>query len=382
MHDRLQDILGNGIFTVDGHSWKFQRKTAANIFSVKNFREFVETVFKNEMDLVFEKVNDSLSDPIDVHDLFFRFTLDGFAQIGFGTQLNCMNNQSIPFAMAFDRCQAAMDFRFFSPLWKLEEMIFFWKKIQLRRDMKTIRDFGLDLIQKRRSEPESPNNSRADLLTLFMRAKDADGNPFSDELLCDFILNFIIAGRDTTAQALSWAIYEITQYPKVQQKLLEEIENSIGQDAPTYDQCKEMKYANAVFNETLRLHPSVPKNVKEAAVDEVFPDGTVVPKGSLVAWSPYVMGRSKAIWGPSAREFDPDRWFNFSKPPSAFEYPVFHAGPRQCLGKNLAELEGVFVLVSLFQKYQISSVPDQSVSYGNSLTLPMNKPFLCNFKRR
>lgn len=174
---------------------------------------------------------------------------------------------------------------------------------------------------------------------------------------------------------------EICQYPKVQEKLLEEIKNSIGNDSPTYDQVKEMKYANAVFNETLRLHPSVPKNVKEAAIDEVFPDGTVVPKGSIVAWSPYVMGRCTNIWGPTAREFDPERWFN-SKPPSAFEYPVFHAGPRQCLGKNLAELEGVFVLVSLFQKYQITSVPGQSISYGNSLTLPMNKPFLCNFKPR
>jgi fatty acid omega-hydroxylase len=206
VHDRLQDILGNGIFTVDGHSWKYQRKTAANIFSVKNFREFVGTVFKEEMDLVIKKIDDSLDSPIDVHDLFFRFTLDGFAKIGFGTELNCMNNQSVPFAVAFDRCQATMDFRFFSPLWKLEEMVFFWKKIQLKRDMKTIRDFGLDLIRKRQSEGESPNNSRADLLTLFMRAKDADGKPFSDELLCDFILNFIIAGRDTTAQALSWAI--------------------------------------------------------------------------------------------------------------------------------------------------------------------------------
>lgn len=206
VHDRLSDILGNGIFTVDGHSWRFQRKTAANIFSVKNFREFVGIVFKEEMDLVISKVNDSLSTPIDVHDLFFRFTLDGFAKIGFGTELNCMNTDSVPFAVAFDRCQATMDFRFWSPLWKLEEMIFFWKKIQIRKDIKTIRDFGLELIKKRRSEGDIDCNSRADLLTLFMRAKDAEGKPFSDELLCDFILNFIIAGRDTTAQALSWAI--------------------------------------------------------------------------------------------------------------------------------------------------------------------------------
>lgn len=176
-------------------------------------------------------------------------------------------------------------------------------------------------------------------------------------------------------------ISEICQYPKVQEKLLEEIENCIGNASPSYDQVKEMKYANAIFNETLRLHPSVPKNVKEAAIDEILPDGTVVPKGSVIAWSPYVMGRCPRIWGPTAREFDPDRWIN-NKPPTSFEYPVFHAGPRMCLGKNLAELEGVFVLVSLFQKYHISAVPDQFVSYGNSLTLPMNKPFLCNFKSR
>ncbi len=143
-----------------------------------------------------------------------------------------------------------------------------------------------------------------------------------------------------------------------------------------------MKYANAIFNETLRLHPSVPKNVKEAVVDEVLPDGTIVPKGSVVAWSPYVMGRSSAIWGFNAREFYPERWIDNSKVYTSFEYPVFHAGPRMCLGRNLAELEGVFVLVSLYQNYEISAIPNQSVSYGNSLTLPMNQPFLCNFRPR
>ena len=143
-----------------------------------------------------------------------------------------------------------------------------------------------------------------------------------------------------------------------------------------------MKYANAIFSETLRLHPSVPKNIKQAVVDEVLPDGTIVPKGCMVVWSPYVMGRTESIWGPDAKKFNPDRWLNTSRVYTAFENPAFNAGPRVCLGKNLAELEGVFVLVSLIQEYKISVLRDQKITYATSLTLPMRYGLKCMIEHR
>ena len=123
-------------------------------------------------------------------------------------------------------------------------------------------------------------------------------------------------------------------------------------------------------------------NSRKVISDETLPDGTFVKKGSYITWCAYAMGRYESIWGQDAKIFNPDRWLDSSRVYSAFEYPVFHAGPRMCLGKTLAELEAVFVLVSLYQKYNIEALPNQKISYKDSLTLPMDAPFLCRFSQR
>lgn len=117
-----------------------------------------------------------------------------------------MNQDQVPFALAFDRCQAKVDYRFFSPFWKLEETLMFWKKWEMQRDIETIRSFANGIIQTRRNEPEEQRAARNDLLSYFMRLTSEDGKSLSEKTLTDYVLNFIIAGRDTTAQLLSWAV--------------------------------------------------------------------------------------------------------------------------------------------------------------------------------
>lgn len=163
---------------------------------------------------------------------------------------------------------------------------------------------------------------------------------------------------------------------------MDEIETTLQGRAPTYEEIKGMKYANAVFNETLRLHPSVPKNAKQCVKDEVLPDGTPIPKGTVISWCPYAAGRDTKIWGPDAEQFDPERWMDPTKTYSQFEFPAFNVGPRVCLGKALAELEAVFVLVSLMGKYKVIVVSGQNITYGNSLTLPMRHGIKCTVEHR
>jgi cytochrome P450 len=164
----------------------------------------------------------------------------------------------------------------------------------------------------------------------------------------------------------------LSRNPDSLAKLLTEIKDTLGDaTSPTYDQIKSMKYANAVFHETLRLYPSVPTEIKTANQDDTLPDGTFVPKGAVVSWSPYCMGRTTAIWGPDAKEFRPERWLEMERNPSPFDYPVFNAGPRVCLGKNMAELEGVFVIVSMLRVFEVSVLEGEKVTYANSVTLPM-----------
>ena len=128
------------------------------------------------------------------------------------------------------------------------------------------------------------------------------------------------------------------------------------------------------FYETLRLHPSVPANQKYALDDDIWPDGTVIKKGDYVVWSPWAQGRLESVWGPDAKEFKPERWFNEDgdlKRENQGVWPAFHAGPRVCLGQNLATLEALVALTMLIKKYRFKMAPGQNVTYQLSLTLPM-----------
>jgi cytochrome P450 len=139
------------------------------------------------------------------------------------------------------------------------------------KDIKTVQDFCTKIVKQRRLE----NNSRErfDLLSLFLDAKDINGNPFSDKELAEHVLNFIIAGRDTTAQALSWTVYYLHKNLEAVKKLVAEIKETLPNgESPSYDQIKKMKYTNAVFHDALRLAPSVPKNSKSVLKDDMLPD--------------------------------------------------------------------------------------------------------------
>jgi fatty acid omega-hydroxylase len=298
------------------------------------------------------------------------------------------------FAVSFDAVQVRMLQRFIVPWWQLEEKLTSVGKAQ-RAHIKVLRDFGSQIINTRREQmrqtagfsgsdaadttptiTKGPTRSTiygdSDLLSLLMKLKTDDGKDLDDNTLIDYLMNFIIAGRDTTASALSWTFFLLNQYPQVREKLVKEIDETLG-DAyePTYDQIKSMAYANAVFHETLRIFPPVPEEVKQAVADDIWPDGTTIKKGTLVSWSPYAMGRTEAIWGHDAKQFRPERWLEMKLQPSPFAYSVFNSGPRVCLGKQMAELEGVFVMVSILRKFRIVVQNPENVTYAISATLPI-----------
>ncbi|KAJ3280461.1 Protein kinase alk2 [Rhizoclosmatium sp. JEL0117] len=371
----FQDFLGHGIFNVDGERWKSQRKLAANIFN--NFNDFVNDVFSSEMN-EFSSVLETYSETgeeFDLQDLFFKFTFDSFMEIGFGVQMKSVRAvDKAPFMVAFDAIQSRIVKRVMNSMWKYSEFMTGDSKIHSEQ-IKTIREFGRLVIQEKRATQVSGEGNERDLLSLLMKVKDEKGNLPSDDDLVDYVINFLLAGRDTTAVTLSWAIFLLHQHPQTLHALLTEIKTVLTTDsAPTYDQIRtEMPYANAVFHETLRLYPSVPRGRKEVQKDITLPDGTFVPKGYWVSWSGYSMGRTEAIWGPDAKEFKPERWLKMEKQPSPFDYPAFNGGPRICLGKGMAELEGVFVLVEMMRQFEITVVKEDEVGYGMSLLLPMKK---------
>ncbi|CDH59581.1 cytochrome p450 [Lichtheimia corymbifera JMRC:FSU:9682] len=330
---------------------------------------------------------------LDFHDLMYRFTLDSFILLGFGVQLNGLKTEGkVPFAESFDQAQKNTFLRFINPFWRVSDAlskVLFPTSQSMDDHLKVVDTFAREVAEKRRGELASGMEFR-DLLSRFMTAHNNKGEPLNNDELRDIVLNFVIAGRDTTAQALSWGFYMLCCHPRVERKLYEEIKEYIDESimhdsAALYERIKDMKYAHAFFYEVLRLYPSVPLNMKYALEDDIWPDGTHIQKGDYILWSPFAQGRSEKVWGPDAREFKPERWIKPDgelRRESQGQWPAFHAGPRTCLGQNLATLEAIVAIIFLVKRYQFELVPGQEVTYQVSLTLPMKYGMKVTVKKR
>jgi cytochrome P450 len=208
------------------------------------------------------------------------------------------------------------------------------------------------------------------------------------KMLRDQLVSVLLAGRDTTACTLAWAIHELSQQPQIVQKLRNEIVETIGLERkPTYDDLKNMKYLQHVINETLRLYPVVPYNVRVALKDTTLPTGggpgghqpVSVPKGTPVGYSVLVMQRRPDLYPsaesgfPAVDEFVPERWDSWT--PKTWTYIPFNGGPRICVGQNFALTEMGYTLVRLLQRFgTIENRMEESQTMHADIVLQPGRP--------
>ncbi|CAL5195808.1 unnamed protein product [Lathyrus oleraceus] len=410
-HSYMEVLLGHGIFNVDGELWKKQRKTASLEFASRNLRDFSTKVFKEYALKLSSILNQAsfLNQQIDMQELLMRMTLDSICKVGFGVEIGTLNPNSPKnsFAQAFDTANIIVTLRFIDPLWKIKKILNLGSEGQLDKSIKTIDDFTYSVIRTRKAEIEDANKSgqqnqiKNDILSRFIELGE---NNASDKSLRDVVLNFVIAGRDTTATTLSWAIYMVMTHSHVAEKLYLELktfeENQAKEENVTLPQCDDenkdehelfnqrvvqfskllnkdslerLHYLHAVITETLRLYPAVPQDPKGVTEDDVLPDGTKIKAGGMVTYVPYSMGRMEYNWGPSAASFNPERWFHDGvlKNESPFKFTAFQAGPRICLGKDSAYLQMRMVLAILCRFYKFNLVPGHQVKYRMMTILSM-----------
>ncbi|KAJ3194544.1 hypothetical protein HK101_002496 [Irineochytrium annulatum] len=347
----------------------------------RNFRSVVGTVVATDVTRLVAKLLEAADTgtSIDLHQYFHNFTLDSFGRIGFGDDFGCLDTPADPppFARAFDSALEILVMRFINLFWRTTETL--WPgKPSLKDHIKVIDEFAMERIRLRREKIEKGGQREGrDLLDLFMEVRREDGEPLSDQQLRDVILNMILAGRDTTAQALSWTFLELTRNPWIVAGIREEVQRVLGaKRIPTFDEIPKLKYCNAVFMETMRLHPSVPGNVKISVKEDILPGGIHIPAKTSVFWFPYAMGRRTAIWGPDAATFNPLRWIEPDgslRRVSPFSWIAFNAGPRVCLGQQMATVESVMAIVGLCNELDFETVvkgmddPDPSLSLTNCM---------------
>ncbi|PRQ25938.1 putative cytochrome P450 [Rosa chinensis] len=363
----LQELLGDGIFNADGDNWKFQRQLSSHEFNTKSLRKFVEDVVDIELyDRLVPILSKSSSERtiLDFQDILQRFAFDNICRIGFGYDPEYLL-PSLPqakFAVAFDDAVeiSSERFGFLRPVWKIKRALGIGSESRISRVVSDVREFANTIVkQKKREMDEMKTLESHDLLSRFL------GSGHSDEkFVTDIVISFTLAGRDTTSAALTWFFWLISNHPNVESEILKEIEEKSEKGAG-YDEAKEMVYTHAALCESMRLYPPVPIDSKEAVNDDVLPDGTKVKKGMAVSYHVYAMGRMEQIWGKDWAEFRPERWLERDVAADkwrfvakdSFSYPVFQAGPRICLGKEMAFLQMKRVVVGVLKRFKV--VPEK-----------------------
>ncbi|CAG8463894.1 11909_t:CDS:2, partial [Dentiscutata heterogama] len=321
--------------------------------------------------------------PIDLQDLFYKFTIDTFGDMSFGVDFGCLTHpeEKSQFVTNFDYALKVMNERFEQPLWKFIEK-YSEKGRRMRKACKYIDDYVYNMINNHKSELRTGKKTVNNLLTLLMEAVDENGNKFNDKELRDVVMNLILAGRDTTAQALSWMMYSIMANQSVETLLLQEIDSLLSGETliPSYDDIKLFKYTTATFYETLRLYPIVPVNERICVKDNVLPNNIPVFVGEYVEYNLYIMGRDKKIWGEDAKEFNPKRFLNSEDGlrPNKFKFASFHAGHRTCLGQQFATFEVIILVAMMLKKFKFELVPGQKSppEFKDDISLPMKDPLM------
>ncbi|XP_006366710.1 cytochrome P450 704B1 [Solanum tuberosum] len=405
-HSYMEVLLGDGIFNVDGELWRKQRKTASFEFASKNLRDFNTVVFRDYSLKLFNILNQASfkNEHVDMQDLLMRMTLDSICKVGFGVEIGTLN-PNLPensFAKAFDAANVIVTLRFIDPLWKIKQFLNIGSEAILDQSIKKIDDFTYSVIRKRKAELETNGKiNKHDILSRFIELGKDPENNITDKSLRDIVLNFVIAGRDTTATTLSWAIYMIMTHEHVAEKLYAELKSleqvrakeenvSLHQyDAEdpesvdsraiqfagllNYDSLSKLYYLHAVITETLRLYPAVPQDPKGILEDDVLPDGTKLKAGGMVTYVPYSMGRMEYNWGSDAASFNPERWLKDGvfQNASPFKFTAFQGGPRICLGKDSAYLQMKMALAILCRFYKFKLVPGHLVKYRMMTILSM-----------
>ncbi|MFP5269293.1 cytochrome P450 [Coleofasciculus sp.] len=221
----------------------------------------------------------------------------------------------------------------------------------LRRLQQQIAQLIYAEIRERRQQKDS---SGSDILTLLLSAQDEEGKPMTDEELHDELFTLLLAGHETTATAIAWALYWVYRSPDVQKKLLQELD-SLGQEADPLDIAR-LPYLTAVCHETLRIYPvavlTVPRTVKEPV--ELM--GYQLQPGTQVYGCIYLTHHRQDLY-PQSDQFKPERFLERKFSP--YEFLPFGGGTRRCIGEALALFEMKLVLAKIVSQYQLTLAQQQ-----------------------
>jgi cytochrome P450 len=355
----LKTLLGEGLLTAEGESWFWQRKLAQPVFHQKRIQEYGQVMVEYTERMV-QTWQDG--ETRDIHQEMMRLTLS--------IVMKCIFNKDIDEGEAKTVAHALdVTMNWFESKRKQGFLVWEWfprpENIRYRQAIAQMDEAIYALIRERR---ESGATSH-DLLSMLMQARDDEtGEQMNDRLLRDEVATLMLAGHETTANALSWTWMLLSHHPEVLKKLQTELQQVLGDRPPTIEDLSRLQYTDWVVKESMRLYPPVAIFGREVVRDTTVGDYEITA-GTVIMISQWVMHRSPTYFD-DPESFKPERWDNnLERSLPRGVYIPFGDGPRVCIGKGFALMEAVLLLAAIAQKFQIEVIPEFEIVPQASITL-------------
>jgi cytochrome P450 len=246
------------------------------------------------------------------------------------------------------------------------------------RGFRMIEERLFQFIHERRMAAE-PHD---DVLSLLLSATDTEGRPLSDKEIRDELMTFLLAGHETTANALTWTWFLLSQYESVRERLTQELNDVLGDRLPHAADLPRLHYMKMIWDESLRLYPPAwTLHTRLTHAQDRLPSGAVLPPRAWVFISPWSLHRNPR-WFADPNRFDPERFSDEAqRTRPAFTYIPFGAGGRRCLGESFAEMEGLLILATIATTVRLHLVNGQTIRPEPVMTLRPNVPVQMTVRR-
>ncbi|KIV95943.1 hypothetical protein PV10_03534 [Exophiala mesophila] len=382
LREVLLRILGEGLVNVEGAKHKAMRRVVAPSFTGRQVRDQAPLFYAKGLalaDVVARRLGQNRDGELDMMALASSVSLDIIGAAAVGMEFNTLNDEQSHLAKLYQSVAEPPPFsllvQVLFPKWMIQRVKGSGFAATLNAQSQ-LRDKIHALLTEKKIhmyEDESASQSK-DIIASIMKAGD-----FSEDYLMGQMLTFLTAGHDTGASALTWAMWLLSLHPQVADRLRLECNTQIGDKSPSeisasiFDNDK-MPFLTAVCNEVLRLYPPAPNSPRDAAVPTTI-GHVCIPKGTRLTVSSWAINRSRAIWGPDAAEFKPERWLHGpnaanggAESPHAFL--TFLHGPRACIGQSFARLEMKCLVAVLMMRFHFEvAEPDRKIEIGGFVTI-------------
>ncbi|MGF7237236.1 MAG: cytochrome P450 [Frankia sp.] len=358
--DPLSRVLGKGLLTSTGTLHRNQRRLMQPLFHRQRIEAYGSTFVDLTRTMTAGWVAGSR---IDVHQEMTELTLAIVAQTlfdaGIDSEVARVVRTALVSSMEIGRIAQIQPGGFLErlPVPSIQ---------RARRSREALDRVVVDLIRQRRTS----GSAGSDLLSLLTATQDADsGAVMDDTQVRDEAMTLLLAGHETTSNALCWTFHLLGQNQDARATLHAELDAVLEGRPATVDDLPRLAWTNAVFSESMRLYPPVWAIGRHLLVDHEL-CGYLLPAGATVFMCPWVVHRDPGLW-PEALSFAPSRWLPGQTDPNRPRnaYFPFGGGSRQCIGNNFAHMEGVLALATIAQNWTLEPVPGVTIEPEPLLTL-------------